>query len=93
MRVEPPLNENVTLCSDSNVHVTVPPRGMNTVCGEKALPVVAWTVRLAAMTVTSTLADFVTDPMVPVTVTRLIPAATPVTSPVLLTLALVWSLD
>ena len=25
MRVEPPLNLNVTLCSPLNVHVTVPP--------------------------------------------------------------------
>jgi hypothetical protein len=57
---------NVTLCSDSNVHVTVPPGITAIVAGKKTLPLVARIV-LALTTVTSTLADFVTDPMVPVT--------------------------
>src|SRR4029450_633306 len=81
-----PAVKNVTLCSVSNVHVTVPPRAMVAGVGWNWVPVVAVTAAVEAagcVTVTVTSLVLVTEPIVPVAVMTAVPAATPVTTPAL----------
>lgn len=83
----PAAPPNVTLCVVWKFHVTTPPTTMSTEFGEKVRPVVASTDALAGnafVTVITVGADAtVTPPAVAETEMFEVPAATPVTNPVL----------
>lgn len=88
----PGVELKVTLCVMAKFQVTNPPTAMSTVLGENVRPAVAFTVALdgytTAVTVTTVAADAtVTPPAVADTVMLVVPAATPVTSPELLMVA------
>lgn len=88
----PAATLNVTLCNVANVQVTTPPTAMSTELGEKVRFSVAVTLALLANALVTVNAlgndPTVTPPAVADTVMLVVPVATPVTSPVLLMVAM-----
>ena len=88
----PTATLNVTLCCVAKFQVTIPPAAMSTELGENVLLSVALTLALLAnaLVTVNTLGNdpTVTPPAVADTVMLVVPVATPVTSPVLLMVAL-----
>jgi hypothetical protein len=87
-----PWVSNVTLWFAANVHVTTPLRVTVTLAGLNVLLAVASTAAVApgTVTVTLTVAVFVTEPTVPLAVMVVVPTATPVITPAFVTVAMAW---